>query len=249
MSQQRPILAGYGIRKAFGGVQALNGVDIELYPGEILGLIGPNGSGKTTLLNALSRVIAIDEGRILFKGRDVTRWKPHQVARLGLARTFQIIRIYPRMTVLENMLISRPWQGVRPWDLLRPSPAETHRRVWELLEFFRIAHLAHQPAGTLSGGQRRLLELAMAMMPDPDVILLDEATSGINPTLVEEIKDHIRHLREHQGKTFLLVEHNMQFIADMCDRVVVLNFGEVLAEGTPQEILENEAVIEAYFGA
>ncbi len=243
-----PILEGQGISKAYGGVQALYRVNIALYPGEILGLIGPNGSGKTTLFNALSRVIPVDEGRIFFRGQDVTDARPYQMARMGLARTFQVVRVYKKMSVLENMLISRSWRGVRAWNVLRPSRRETYQRAWELLEFFRIAHLAHMPAGALSGGQRRLLELAMASMPDPEVFLLDEAMSGINPALVEEIKERIQEMRQHQGKTFLMVEHNIQFISDLCDRVVVLHQGQVLAEGTPQEITENEAVIEAYLG-
>ncbi len=242
------ILEGQGITKSYGGVMALYRVDIRLYPQEILGLIGPNGSGKTTLFNALSRTIAIDEGRVLFKGQDVTGRRPYQVARMGLSRTFQVIRVYRSLTLLENMLISRSWRHTHPWGLLRMSQQETYHRAWDLLEFFRIAHLAHEPAGNLSGGQRRLLELAMAMMPDPDVLLLDEAMSGINPALIEEIKERIRELRGRQGKTFLMVEHNIQFIADMCDRVVVLHQGQKLAEGTPQEITANEAVIEAYLG-
>ncbi len=243
-----PILEGRKLTKTYGGVLALYRVNLSLYAGEILGLIGPNGSGKTTLFNALSRVVPVDEGHIFFRGQDVTDMRPYQIARMGLARTFQVIRVYRKMTVLENMLISRPWRDVRPWDLLKPSRHDIHRRAWELLEFFQIAHLAHMPAGALSGGQRRLLELAMASMPDPDVFLLDEAMSGINPTLVEQIKERIMEMREQHGKTFLLVEHNIQFIADLCDRVVVLHQGQVLAEGTPAEIMDNDDVIEAYLG-
>ncbi|RME63914.1 MAG: ATP-binding cassette domain-containing protein [Caldilineae bacterium] len=151
--------------------------------------------------------------------------------------------------MLENMLISRQWRGESFWRMLRPSHPRTERRARELLAFLQIDRLSDELAGHLSGGQRRLLEIGMALMPDPDIVLLDEATSGVNPTLIETIKDRIRALNAEQGKTFLLIEHNINFIADLCSRVYVLNYGEKLAEGTPQEIMENEAVIDAYFGA
>ncbi len=244
-----PLLEGVKVTKYFGGLAALVDVDFAVYPGEIVGLIGPNGSGKTTLFNCLSRLLPVDRGRIFFKGREITHMRPYQVARMGLARTFQVIRIYRKMTVLENMLISRQWRGESIFSMLKPRHPETERRAWELLEFLQLDHLAHEYAGHLSGGQRRLLEIGMALMPDPDILLLDEATSGINPTLIEEIKDRIRQLNREQGKTFLLIEHNINFIADLCERVFVLHFGQKLAEGTPDEIVQNEAVIEAYFGA
>ncbi|CAI7998015.1 Probable branched-chain amino acid transport ATP-binding protein LivG, partial [Geodia barretti] len=216
----------------FGGLAAVNNVDFAVYRGEIVGLIGPNGSGKTTLFDCLSRLQKIDSGKVVFKGRDVTRARPYQVARMGLTRTFQSVRVYRKMTVLRNMLISHQWRDT--------SPCQHARRAHQLLDFLQIGHLADEEAGHLSGGQRRLLEIGMALMPDPDILLLDEATSGVNPTLIETIKDRIRTLNA-QGKTFLLIEHNINFIADLCSRVYVLNYGEKLAEGTPQEILQNEA--------
>jgi len=246
---QAPLLAGRKVSKYFGGLAALTQVDFAVYPGEIVGLIGPNGSGKTTLFNCLSRLLPIDEGQILFKGEDITRARPYQVARMGLARTFQVIRIYRKMTVLENMLISRQWRGETLFSMMKPSHPNTEARAWELLNFLQIGDLAYEQAGNLSGGQRRLLEIGMALMPDPDILLLDEATSGINPTLIETIKDRIRALNREHGKTFLLIEHNINFIADLCSHVYVLNYGEKLAEGTPEEIKDNEAVIEAYFGS
>ena len=245
---QEPLLEGRGVTKYFGGLAALHNVDFAMYPGEIAGLIGPNGSGKTTLFDCLSRVQDISAGQVFFKGVDITRKKPYQVAHLGLARTFQVIRVYRKLTVLENMLLSRQWRGESLLNQLRPSQPDTEARARQLIDFLLLEHLIDEQAGNLSGGQQRLLELGMALMPDPDLILLDEATSGINPTLIEAIKDRIRQLNREQGKTFLLVEHNIQFIADMCSRVFVLNYGEKLAEGTPDEIVENEAVIEAYFG-
>jgi ABC-type branched-subunit amino acid transport system ATPase component len=243
------LLEARKVTKRFGGLTAVHQVDMRIRAGEIVGLIGPNGSGKTTLFNCLSRLHPIDEGQVFFKGRDITRAKPFQVARMGMSRTFQVIRVYRKMTVLENMLISRQWRGEGLLKMLKPSHPDTERRAHELLDFLLLGHLKHELAGHLSGGQRRLLEIGMALMPDPDLILLDEATSGVNPTLIETIKDRIRALNREQGKTFLLVEHNIEFIADLCERVYVLNFGEVLAEGDPQSIMNNEAVIEAYFGA
>ena len=247
-SERQPLLEGHTVSKYFGGLAAVNNVDFAVYPGEIVGLIGPNGSGKTTLFDCLSRLQKIDGGRILFRGRDVTRARPYQIARMGLSRTFQSVRVYRKMSVLSNMLISHQWRDTSLLRMLQPSPAGTAHRAHELLEFLQIERLAGEQAGRLSGGQRRLLEIGMALMPNPDILLLDEATSGVNPTLIETIKDRIRALNE-QGKTFLLIEHNINFIADLCSRVYVLNHGEKLAEGTPEEILQNEAVIDAYFGA
>ncbi|MDH3308899.1 MAG: ABC transporter ATP-binding protein [Acidimicrobiia bacterium] len=243
-----PLLDGRGVTKRYGGLVAVNNVDFQVFPKEIVGLIGPNGSGKTTLFDCLSRVQSIDEGQVMFKGTDITRKKPHQVAHLGMARTFQVIRVYRKLTILENMKVSRQWRGEQPWNQLRPSHRDIETRAHELIEFLKLEHLTHENAGTLSGGQRRLLELGMALMPDPELVLLDEAASGVNPTLVNEIKDRIRELNRDHGKTFLVVEHDMRFISDLCNRVYVLNYGQKLAEGTPTEVMEDEAVIEAYFG-
>jgi ABC-type branched-subunit amino acid transport system ATPase component len=244
-----PLLEGRGVSKFFGGLAAVHNVDFSVYPGEMVGLIGPNGSGKTTLFDCLSRVQQISQGQIFFKGIDITDKKPFQVAHMGLARTFQVIRVYRKLTVLENMMLSRQWAGETFFEKLKPSHPQVEKRARELIDFLMLNHLTYDKAGTLSGGQRRLLELGMALMPDPDLILLDEATSGVNPTLIGQIKDRIRKLNQEQGKAFLLIEHNIQFIADLCSRVFVLNYGEKLAEGTPQEIIDNEACIEAYFGS
>ena len=248
MSGPRPLLEGCNLSKYFGGLATVNQVDFVVQPGEVVDLIGPNGSGKTTLFDCLSRLQKIDSGWVRFKGQDVTRRAPYQVARMGLARTFQVIRIYRKMTVMENMLISRQRRDYSLLQMLKPSGNDTRIRARELLTFLQIAHLEQARAGHLSGGQRRLLEIGMALMLDPDIVLLDEATSGVNPTLIESIKDHIRALNS-QGKAFLLIEHNINFIADLCSRVYVLSHGRKLAEGSPQEIMQNEAVINAYFGA
>lgn len=244
----QPLLEGRNVSKYFGGLAALSFVDFSVYPGEIMGLIGPNGSGKTTLFDCLSRVQNVSDGQIFFKGEDVTKKKPYQIAHMGLARTFQMIRVYHKLTVLENMLLSRQWSGMGIKQLFRQYPQEVEDRARMLIDFLLLSRVVNEQAGNLSGGQRRLLEIGMALMPDPDLILLDEATSGINPTLIETIKDRILELNQTYNKSFLLIEHNIHFIGDLCGRVFVLNYGQKLAEGTPDEIMNNEAVIEAYFG-
>ena len=243
-----PLLEARRVVKRFGGLVAVNGVDLDVWPGEILGLIGPNGSGKTTLFDCLSRLTPVSTGHVAFKGVDISGKKPYQVARMGMARTFQMVRVYGRLSVLENIELSVQWGNVSPAAMLRPCPAAARARAEDLAAFFQLDHVRRELAMNLSGGQRRLLEIAMAMMPDPDLLLLDEATSGVNPTIIEQIKDRIRELNRAEGKAFLLIEHDIRFIADLCSRVVVLNYGEKLAEGTPAHIMENEAVIEAYFG-
>jgi ABC-type branched-subunit amino acid transport system ATPase component len=245
----KPLLEGRKISKYFGGLAALDQVDISVDPGEIIGLIGPNGSGKTTLVDILNRVQDISSGQVFYKGMEITQKKPYQVAHLGLARTFQTIRVYRKLTVLDNMLLSRQWHSLGLMDLFRTSPLHVDGHARELLEFLSIGHLEHEPAGNLSWGQLRLLELGMALMPDPDLILLDEGTSGVNPSLLDIIKERIRFLKQERGKSFLLVEHNIQFIEDLCSRVYVLDQGKMLAEGTPNQIINDQAVIAAYFGA
>ena len=245
---QEPLLSGHNVSKYFGGLAALSNVDFAVYPGEVMGLIGPNGSGKTTLFDCLSRVQKIDKGHIFFKGVDITDKKPFQVAHMGLARTFQVIRVYRKLSVLENMLLSRQWGNMSVRKLFHSYPKELEARARDLIHFLLLDHVIDEQAGNLSGGQQRLLELGMALMPDPDLILLDEATSGINPVLIDTIKERIVELNQKFDKTFLLIEHNIHFIGDLCSRVFVLNYGEMLAEGTPEDIMNNEAVIEAYFG-
>lgn len=243
------LLEARGVVKRFGGLTAVDHVDITVEQGEMVGLIGPNGSGKTTLFDCLSRVSGVDAGTITLDGTDITRHRPHQVARLGMSRTFQLIRVYRELTVSENMELSIQWAGLGVPRLFTGTDPGTRRRVESLLEFLRLSRLRHERAGTLSGGQRRLLEIGMALMSEPRLVLLDEATSGVNPALVVEIADRLREVNRSEGVAFLLVEHNVQFVADLCQRVVVLNQGAKLAEGTPGRIMEDPAVIEAYFGA
>ena len=242
------LLDARGLVKRFGGLTAVDGVDISVGAGEMVGLIGPNGSGKTTLFDCLSRVSSIDSGSIRFDGVDITRHRPHQVARLGLARTFQLIRVYRELTVSENMELSIQWARVGTARLFGRTDRATRRRVDSLLEFLLLAPLRDERAGALSGGQRRLLEIGMALMSEPRLLLLDEATSGVNPALVAEIADRLREVNAG-GVAILLVEHNVGFVAELCHRVVVLDRGARLAEGTPSQVMEDPSVIEAYFGA
>ena len=244
----QPLLEALGVSKYFGGLAALSQVNFAVYPGEVVGLIGPNGSGKTTLFDCLTRVQDVSQGRVFLKGMEITRKKPYQVAHMGLARTFQMIRVYRNLTVLENMLLSRQWRGEGLLRQLRPSQRQTEERARELLGLLPIDHLIQEKAGNLSVGQQRLLEIGMALMPDPDLLLLDEATSGVNPALTVTIVEWIRRLNQEQGKTFVLIEHNLQSIAGLCNRVYVLNHGEKLAEGTPETVVNSQAVIDAYFG-
>ncbi len=224
------------VTKRFGGVTAVNRCSLDLAPGKIYGLIGPNGSGKTTLFNCITGVLVRDEGEVLFKGERIDGLKPNRVARRGIRRTFQVIRVFPELTALENLLV------------VTDAPYETaRRRAQELLRFVTLDRLQDEYGGNLSYGQQKLLEFARLLMTDPELILLDEPAAGVNPTLLAELLDHIRTLPA-QGKTVLIVEHNMKVIMGLCETVFVLDHGEMIAQGPPAEIQRNEQVIEAYFG-
>src|SRR5947209_106108 len=242
------VLEVTGVSKAYGGVQALSGCHIEVEEGAIHGLIGPNGSGKTTLFNVITGYERIQEGEVRFNGDQITNARPDRVFGLGVGRTFQLTRIFARLTVLENMLVAT--QRKEGWvrSLLRiAGSAAERRRAMELLEFVGIARLAHEPAGNLSYGQRKLLELASLLVADPDVLLLDEPAGGVNPTLITHLADRIRELNK-AGKTFVVVEHNMEFVMDLCHRVTVLSQGTPLVSGAPDEVRSNPAVLDAYLG-
>jgi ABC-type branched-subunit amino acid transport system ATPase component len=251
-----PPLRVEGLVKRFGGVTAVDGASFEVESGSLTGLIGPNGAGKSTTFDCITGVHEPTAGRVYFEGEDVTGLSPHEIARQGLVRTFQIARELSEMTVLENLMLAPQGQlgesavrAVTPG--LRGAVIEEERavreRAWETLEFFEIDHLAHEHAGNLSGGQRKLLEMARALMTDPEMVLLDEPLAGVNPTLQEKLLDRIHDLRA-DGYTFLLVEHDMDVIMDNCERVIVMHQGDVLAVGTGDEIRNDERVIEAYLG-
>ncbi|OYR77878.1 ABC transporter ATP-binding protein [Halorubrum sp. C191] len=251
-----PPLRVEGLVKRFGGVTAVDGASFEVDSGSLTGLIGPNGAGKSTTFNCITGVHEPTGGSVYFEGEEITGLKPHQIAREGLVRTFQIARELSEMTVLENLMLAPQGQlgesairAVTPG--LRGAVVEEEtalrERAWETLEFFEIDHLAHEHAGNLSGGQRKLLEMARALMTDPEMVLLDEPLAGVNPTLEEKLLDRIHDLRA-DGYTFLLVEHDMDIIMENCERVIVMHQGSVLAEGTGDEIRNDERVIEAYLG-
>jgi ABC-type branched-subunit amino acid transport system ATPase component len=240
------------VAKAFGGVQALTGASIEVAQGSIAGLIGPNGSGKTTLFNVITGYERLDSGEVYAGTTRITNASPQRVFGLGLGRTFQLSRIFPRLTVMENMLVASQHQapgrrrGPRN-PLARAGGPADRRRALELLEFTGIAGHAGALADTLSYGQRKLLELAYVLVADPDVVLLDEPAGGVNPSLINHIAARIRELNR-AGKTFLIVEHNMDFVMGLCDQVTVLDYGSVIAAGPPEVIRDDPRVLDAYLG-
>jgi ABC-type branched-subunit amino acid transport system ATPase component len=242
------------VRKAYGGVQALNGATIEVEEGTVAGLIGPNGSGKTTLFNVITGYERADAGDVYFGGKPITNSAPDKVFAVGIGRTFQLTRIFARLTVLENMLVAVQTKKAsdRPKNLLARIGKDTwghhRRRAHELLEFVGIEGHAGLLAGSLSYGQRKLLELAYVLIADPAVILLDEPAGGVNPTLINHIADRIRELNG-QGKTFLIVEHNMEFVMGLCSNVTVLESGAAVASGPPDIIRTDKRVLDAYLGA
>ena len=224
------------VTKRFGGVTAVNRCSLVLAPGKIYGLIGPNGSGKTTLFNCITGLTPRDEGEVRYKGERIDGLKPHRVARRGIGRTFQIIRVFPELTALENLLVvtREPFEAAR-------------RRAQDLLRFVTLDRLQSEYAGNLSYGQQKLLEFIRVLMTDPELILLDEPAAGVNRTLLNELLAAITRLRD-QGKTILIVEHDMKVVMGLCETVFVLDYGEKIAEGPPGVIQADERVIEAYFG-
>ena len=243
-----------GLVKRFVGVTAVDRVDLTVDRGELVALIGPNGSGKTTLFDCATGFVAVDGGRVLFQGRDLTGAPPHRIARLGVARTFQLVRVFARLTVLENLLIflqqhqeesllGRLFRTGR----LRRFESSAVERAYLLLDWVDLARHAGAPAGTLSYGQRKLLAFVAALMPDPELLLLDEPAAAVNPTMINQLKRHILALHG-RGTTVVLVEHNMDVVMDVAQRVVVLDHGQKIAEGPPPAIRRDPRVIEAYFG-
>ena len=241
------LLAVRALSKAFGGIHAVDGCSFAVEEGSITALIGPNGAGKTTVFNLISGLHRPDAGAILLDGARIDGLAPHRVTRKGVARTFQISRDLAGLSVLENVIVQAPAQGAL--HLLKPSmSAEERDRALDLLRFVGIAELAGEPAAKLSYGQKKLLELAGCLMANPRLVLLDEPAGGINPALLEVIVDRVRQLRA-QGVTFLIVEHNMDVVMNLCDPVVVMAYGRFLAHGSPDAIQSDPAVLEAYLGA
>jgi neutral amino acid transport system ATP-binding protein len=249
-----PVLSASELMKTFGGVKAVNDASIEVAAGSITGLIGPNGAGKTTLFNLLSNFIQPDQGRVLFDGEPIEKLQPHQIAQRGMIRTFQVARVLSRLSVMENMLLAAQHQtGEKFWNTwflasqIAKEEREARDRAFEILESVGLAPKANDYAGALSGGQRKLLEIARALMTRPKLVLLDEPAAGVNPTLINQICEYITYWNR-QGLTFLVIEHNMDVIMSLCDRVWVLAEGTNLAVGTPGEVQKNAKVLEAYLG-
>ena len=238
-----------GVSKAYGGIKALDGCNLEVREGEINGLIGPNGSGKTTLFNVITGYERIQQGEVHFNQTEITNAPPDRVFKLGIGRTFQLTRLFTRLSVLENMLVAtQRHEGWLRGVVRRAGSASEKRRAIELLEFVGIARLADQPAGNLSYGQRKLLELASLLVADPAVLLLDEPAGGVNPTLITHLADRIAQLNR-DGKTIVVVEHNMEFVMNLCSRITVLSQGSTLLSGTPEQVRSDPAVLDAYLGA
>ena len=241
------------VSKAFGGVHALNDCTVEVDQGTITGLIGPNGSGKTTLFNVITGYERVDSGDVFMDNTKITNAPAQRAFALGIGRTFQLTRIFPRLTVMENMLVAAhhrergPGRSRTRNPLARAGAATDRRHAMDLLEFTGIAGYASALAGTLSYGQRKLLELSYVLVAEPAIVLLDEPAGGVNPSLINHISNRIRALNR-QGTTFLVVEHNMEFVMGLCHAVTVLDYGTVIATGPPEIIRSDSRVLDAYLG-
>jgi len=234
------ILRVTGLTKRFGGITAVDNVTLNVKQGEILGLIGPNGAGKTTLLNLICKLLDPDSGQIYFKNENISNLQPHQIALKGIGRTFQITRVFRKMTTLENMLV--------PATHFRETLGKLREKACELLNFFEILHLKDEFAENLSGGQQKLLEIARVSMLNPFIFLMDEPFYGIHTVLKSKILEKIRVMSEIQNKTFIIISHDIPSIMGVCREIVVMSGGRLIANGPPKEIRENKEVIEAYLG-
>jgi neutral amino acid transport system ATP-binding protein len=248
------LLTASELSKSFGGIRAVRNASISVAQGSITGLIGPNGAGKTTLFNLISNFIRPDTGKIIFAGQPIQQLNPHEIARKGCVRTFQVARVLSRLSVLENMLLATQNQTgenfLQVWlknKQIRQEEKDNKEKALNILESVGLQEKANDYAGALSGGQRKLLEMARTLMTDPKLVLLDEPAAGVNPTLINQIGKHILAWNK-QGISFLIVEHNMDLIMSLCDRIWVLAEGTNLADGTPEDIQNNSAVLEAYLG-
>lgn len=244
-----PVLSVHNISKSFGGIKAVNEVSFDVYPGEILGLIGPNGSGKSTLFNCILGQLVPDNGKVEVNGQPVSKLRPSQLNRLGVGRTFQQLSVFPQMSVLDNIILAgQEHKGTLLSRLFGASDAGLTATADQLIAFFRLTHLRDELAGSLSFGQQKLVDAAMAFMAGPSLVLLDEPAGGVNLTMLANLKERLLAYNADHGTTFVVIEHNMEFVMSLCTRVIVLAEGAVLAEGKPQDIRSNQAVIDAYLG-
>lgn len=237
-----PLLEGEGVSRYFGGLAAVAEVDFYLDEGQILGLIGPNGAGKTTLFNLISAALKPTSGKISYRGRDITGFPPYKICRLGIARTFQTVKIFPHVPVLRNVMVGSLFGTGR-----RISEGQALRKAEEALEFVNLSHLKDVPAGDLTLANQKRLEVARALATDPDLLLLDELMAGLTQNEITEAMGDITTIRA-RGVTVIMIEHVMHAIMGICDRIMVLDYGRKIAEGTPQEVAGNEKVIEVYLG-
>nr|WP_155889388.1 ABC transporter ATP-binding protein [Cucumibacter marinus] len=253
--EKQAIIDVKAVNKGFGGLKAVSNCSLSVAKGSITGLIGPNGAGKTTLFNMVAGTLMPDSGQILFDGKDVTHLQPHERFAEGLLRTFQIAHEFSHMTALENLMMVPPGQpGERLIDAwFRPGKtarveAEVRKKANEVIEFLHLGHVKHELAGNLSGGQKKLLELGRTMMVDAKAVLLDEVAAGVNRTLLKDLAANIKRMNTELGYTFFVIEHDMDLIAELCDPVIVMAQGEVIAEGPMEELRNNPEIVEAYFG-
>jgi ABC-type branched-subunit amino acid transport system ATPase component len=241
------LLTVENISKSYGGVRALGGCTMSFTEGAVNGLIGPNGSGKTTLFNVITGYERPDSGRVMLRGKDMTGAKPDKVFAAGIGRTFQLTRIFTQLSVLENVHVAAQRRGFIG-QLRRWTSGTEHERALEALEFVGLTRLAREPAGSLSYGQQKLLEFAFIMVAQPSIMLLDEPAGGVNPTLLNHLASRIKALNA-EGVTFIIVEHDMEFVMGLCDRVSVMHNGRALTEGPPEQVRSDPAVLEAYLGS
>lgn len=243
------LLEVHSVSKSFGGVQANQDISLSVQEGKIIGLIGPNGSGKTTLFNSIVGYHPVDTGSIRFKSQEITQLLVPDIARLGMLRTFQSTRVYGRMTCIQNMQISSPFRDSGIKSLFRPFPRAQMEKIEDLLNFVGIYSKRNLLAGELSFGQQKLLEFAMALVAEPELLLLDEPTAGINPTLINGLIDRLKVANQEFGITLFVIEHNMRVIMNLADHIYCLAHGRLLAEGPPDQIQNDQTVIDAYLGA
>jgi len=237
------------VRKAYGAIKAVDGVTMSVGPGEIVGVIGPNGSGKTTLFNSILGQIRPTSGSVEFCGENVTGMSPLELSRRGVGRTFQTLQVFTHLTVRDNLIAAaQEFKGTLVGRLFAKPDAGLGHHADEMIELFRLKHVAHLKAGTLSYGQQKLIDIAMAFMPAPRLVLLDEPCAGVNPSLVDQLRELLIDLNKTQGGSFVVIEHNMDFIMRLCPRVICMVEGKVMAEGTPSAVQSNRQVLEAYLG-